>query len=70
MTFLEKKRLIDTTQPEMDRFGSPLGQPHYRIEYDLVPIVEKRNLSWRRDPPASASGEIDHDEEEEEDDAA
>jgi hypothetical protein len=46
MTFLRDEGLIDITYPEPDENGVIRGGPHYRVEYDIVPTVEDRNLRY------------------------
>lgn len=47
MSFLRDEGYIRITQPELDRYSNrPVGKPHYRVEYDLVVIVENRNLRY------------------------
>lgn len=57
MTFLKNEGHIEITQPRHDEHGVLRGQPHYVVEYDIVPIVEKRNLRLEARWPASRSPE-------------
>ncbi len=53
MTFLRNEGHIGITEPKPDEHGVVWGQPHYVVEYDLFPIVEKRNLRLEARWPAS-----------------
>ncbi|PVH73654.1 hypothetical protein DL98DRAFT_371077, partial [Cadophora sp. DSE1049] len=44
MTFLKDENLISLITPMPDENGVVKGKAHYRVEYDLVPTIEKRNL--------------------------
>jgi hypothetical protein len=46
MSFLRDKGYIKITQPELNSSGRPIGKQHYRVEYDLVAIIENRNLRY------------------------
>jgi hypothetical protein len=47
MSFLRDEGYIMITQPEIDPYTQlPSGKPHYRVEYDIVVIVENRNLRY------------------------
>ena len=47
MSFLRDEGYIRTTLPELDEYTrGPIGKPHYRVEYDIVVIVENRNLRY------------------------
>jgi hypothetical protein len=47
MSFLRDEGYIRITQPEINRWTQcPMGKPHYRVEYDIVVIVENRNLRY------------------------
>jgi hypothetical protein len=48
MSFLRDEGYIRITQPEFDKYTRrPIGKPHYRVEYDIVVIVENRNLRYQ-----------------------
>jgi hypothetical protein len=52
MTFLRNKGLATIIYPKSDASGVTRGHPHYRVEYDLVVIVEGRNMRYEaRWPP-------------------
>lgn len=52
MTFLREQNLIQLTEPEED------GAPHWKVEYDLVAIVEGRNLTYEARWPAGGNGKV------------
>jgi hypothetical protein len=58
MTPLVEGGYIQLTEPEPGYFG----RPHYRIEFELVMIIDGRNLRWEarwpRGGEARAEGEI------------
>ena len=64
MTFLKDENLIVPIIPEPDANGTVNGKPHYRIEYDLVPIIEKRNLRiearWPVQPLSDPDADAGH----------
>ncbi|KAH7305654.1 hypothetical protein BKA65DRAFT_443255 [Rhexocercosporidium sp. MPI-PUGE-AT-0058] len=59
MTFLKDENMIELISPEPDSQG--IREPYYKIEYDLVPIIEKRNLRIEARWPASSSDDLDGD---------
>jgi hypothetical protein len=54
MTWLRDQKLIKPVQPE-DGYG---GKKHYRVEYELVAIVEGHNLRYEARYPAGGGGEV------------
>ena len=46
MSFLRDEGYIKIIQPELDRHSRLHGKPHYRVAYDIVVIVENRNLRY------------------------
>ncbi|KAH7377574.1 hypothetical protein BKA64DRAFT_736873 [Cadophora sp. MPI-SDFR-AT-0126] len=61
MTFLEDKKHISLIKPAPDVNGVVKGKPHYRVEYDLVPIIEKRNLRIEARWPVQPLSDADAD---------
>ena len=56
MTFLRNEGYLDVTYKDQDT-GKPT-KPNFRVVYDLVPIVEGRNLRCEvRWPPKSDEGD-------------
>ncbi|KAG4430982.1 hypothetical protein IFR05_013534 [Cadophora sp. M221] len=58
MTYLRDEGHISPTIPEPNEYGVVLGRPHYRVTYDLVPVVEGRDLKYVAMYPASDNGEV------------
>jgi hypothetical protein len=56
MSFLRDKKLIQPIEPDLDVYGDLKGVPHWRVEYDLVAVVEGRNLRYEARWPANKSG--------------
>lgn len=47
MSFLRDEGYIRITQLEIDTYTQqPSGKPHYGVEYDIVVIIENRNLRY------------------------
>jgi hypothetical protein len=46
MTHLRTENLIQPIYPEADEDGVVRGRPHYKVEFDLFPIAENRNLKY------------------------
>jgi hypothetical protein len=46
MTYLKDQNKIQPTYPEPDEDGIVRGRPHYKVEFDLFPIAEDRNLRY------------------------
>lgn len=46
MTFLKTQNHIQPTEPLYDERGSPIGKRHYKVEYEVVMIVDGRNLTF------------------------
>jgi hypothetical protein len=58
MTFLRGEGKILPTFPVADDDGAVRGKVHYKVEYDLVPIVEGRNLRYEARYPANQFGKV------------
>lgn len=58
MTFLRERGIILPTFPEQDDDGVTSGKVHYLVEYDLIPIVEGRNLRYEARYPPGELGEV------------
>ena len=56
MTFLRDDRLIRPTAPRVDADGMKQGMAHYEVTFDLVVIIECRNLRYEARYPANSSG--------------
>lgn len=56
MTFLRDQGKIVPTYPEMQDGVAMKGQIHYEIQYDLVIVVEGRNLRYEARYPSGSSG--------------
>jgi hypothetical protein len=56
MTFLRDEGTIQPILPDEDDEGTFKGKKHYKVEYDLVPIVEGRNLRYEARYPANQFG--------------
>jgi len=56
MTFLRERNTILPTFPVPDEDGEIRGKIHYRVDYDLVAIVEGRNLRYEARYPADHTG--------------
>jgi len=54
MTFLRDGKLIQRIEPAP---GSQ-GRPHYKVEYELVAIVEGRNLRYEARYPPGGNGRV------------
>jgi hypothetical protein len=54
MTSLRERGTILPTFPTPDEDGITRGKIHYEVTYDLVPIVEGRNLRYEARYPADA----------------
>jgi hypothetical protein len=52
MSFLRDDGHIEISPSQSDCQGKLIGKPHYRVEYDIVPIVEGRNLRYEARWPA------------------
>jgi hypothetical protein len=51
MTHLKTQKKLQPVYPEPDEDGVIIGKPHYKVEFDLFPIAEDRNLRYEaRDP--------------------
>jgi hypothetical protein len=49
MTFLKTENLIRAIEPESEH-----GRPHYKVEFELVMIIDGRNLRYEaRYPPGT-----------------
>lgn len=53
MTFLKDKGIIEPTYPERDL----KGKPHFKVEFELVMIIEGRNLRYEARYP-KGGGEV------------
>ncbi|CZS90876.1 uncharacterized protein RAG0_01758 [Rhynchosporium agropyri] len=58
MTFLRTENHIQPTMPAIDQYGIQRGRPRYEITYDLVPIVEGRDLRYEARYPPGELGEV------------
>ncbi|KAH7377577.1 hypothetical protein BKA64DRAFT_767373, partial [Cadophora sp. MPI-SDFR-AT-0126] len=58
MTFLRDQGLISPVGPKPDENGVLRGKPHYEVTYDLVPIVEGRDLKYVARFPAGEGGAV------------
>ena len=58
MTFLKDEGHVLPVIPEPDADGIVRGMPHYSVTYDLVPIVQGRDLKYVARYPADGSGEV------------
>ncbi|PVH73657.1 hypothetical protein DL98DRAFT_594843 [Cadophora sp. DSE1049] len=58
MTFLRDEGHINPIVPQADEDGVVQGKPHYQVTYDLVPIVEGRDLKYVARWPPNRGGEI------------
>ena len=56
MSFLRDENLIWPTFAVPDEKKNPQGKTHWRVDYDLVPIVEGRNLRYEARYPTNSSG--------------
>jgi hypothetical protein len=56
MTFLRDDGLIRPTAPRLDADGMRQGMAHYDVTFDLVAIIECRNLRYEARYPANSSG--------------
>jgi hypothetical protein len=54
MTFLRDKGIIQPVEPEDDKNG----REHYRVDYELVAIVEGRALRYEARWPAGEDGQV------------
>jgi len=46
MTYLLTQKKIKPTHPQPEEDGVTRGKPHYRVEFNLFPIAEDRNLRY------------------------
>lgn len=53
MTHLKNKNLLPIVEPQRDGEGELRGRRHYRIEYDIIPIVKGTDLIWEVGWPSS-----------------
>ncbi|KAH8748526.1 hypothetical protein BGZ57DRAFT_835412 [Hyaloscypha finlandica] len=58
MTFLRDDRLIRRRAPRLDADGMKQGMAHYVVTFDLVAIIECRNLRYEARYPANNSGKV------------
>lgn len=58
MTFLRDDRLIRRRAPRLDANGMKQGMTHYMVTFDLVAIIECRNLRYEARYPANNSGKV------------
>ncbi|KAH7305661.1 hypothetical protein BKA65DRAFT_520707 [Rhexocercosporidium sp. MPI-PUGE-AT-0058] len=58
MTFLRNEGKILPVLPVPNSDGAHRGKVHYRVEYDLVAIVEGRNLRYEARYPANENGKV------------
>jgi hypothetical protein len=56
MTFLKTSNSIAITYPIIDNEGDSIGEEHYEVEYDLIVIVEGRNLRYEARYPVGSAG--------------
>lgn len=53
ITLLKTQNLLDIVEPKKDSEGETYGKRHYRVEYDLVPIIKGRDLIYESRWPSS-----------------
>ncbi|KAH6723782.1 hypothetical protein BKA61DRAFT_626706 [Leptodontidium sp. MPI-SDFR-AT-0119] len=58
MTFLRDEGKILPVLPVPDKDGVHQGKLHYKVEYDLVAVVEGRNLRYEARYPANENGRV------------
>jgi hypothetical protein len=58
MTFLRDDRLIRPRAPRPNADGMKQGMAHYEVTFDLVAIIECRNLRYEARYPANNSGKV------------
>jgi hypothetical protein len=58
MTFLRDERRLRPTQPVFDENGVKQGMVHYQVTFDLVAIIEGRNLRYQARYPANSLGKV------------
>jgi hypothetical protein len=46
MTYLKTQNKIQAIYPEPDEDGIVRGKPHLKVEFNLFPIAEDRNLTY------------------------
>ncbi|CZR68305.1 uncharacterized protein PAC_18204 [Phialocephala subalpina] len=55
VTSLKDRGLLEIVEPEMDDDGELCGNRHYKVEYDLVPMIKGRDLIYEARWPSSDS---------------
>ncbi|KAL2068408.1 hypothetical protein VTL71DRAFT_16506 [Oculimacula yallundae] len=58
MTFLRDEGYIQPIMPVYDNYGIAHGKPHYEVTYDLIPIVEGRDLRYEARFPPNKNGQV------------
>jgi hypothetical protein len=58
MTFLRDDRLIRPRAPRLNVDAMKQGVVHYEVTFDLVAIIECRNLRYEARYPANNSGKV------------
>lgn len=58
LTFLKDQKLIRPIRPGKSRDGNTRGKPYYLITYELIIIVEARNLRYQSRYPCGSKGTV------------
>jgi hypothetical protein len=62
ITFLRDQKLLETVEPKIDDDSEMRGKRHYKVEYDLVPMVKGRDLIYEsRWPSSDALAKVESD---------
>lgn len=55
MTFLRKQNLIQPIEATFNEHGLQISKRHYKVEYEVVMIVDGRNLTFEARWPAGGA---------------
>ncbi|KUJ10151.1 uncharacterized protein LY89DRAFT_596900 [Mollisia scopiformis] len=62
ITCLKDQNLLEIVEPETDHDGNLCGKRHYKVEYDLVPMIRGRDLIYEtRWPSSDALARVEND---------
>mgnify|MGYP003629456234 CR=1 FL=1 len=58
MTFLRDEGRILPVGPKLDEHGVMRDKPHYEVTYDVVPIIEGRDLKYIARYPSGGDDQV------------